>query len=233
MRWARPPYVGENVTIRDDYAHPLNPGMPFDYEGTPTQRLTLIESGVAQNIVTDPLVRAKLDRAEYRPRTAGAERRGTASRAHRRRPGTRLARGTDRRNQARLARQPILVHAHRRSAQDDRHRNDARRNVPHRRRQDRARRAQHALQPKHLEALQGVEFSSELRRTGGYSYSRVVPSAARARLPFHERHRLLKPSVPRGRRHARLGGSVILIFIFKEIGRKPGKQSSAGQRAEF
>jgi PmbA protein len=46
-------YVGESVTISDDYAHPLAPGMPFDYEGQPTQRLTLLERGVAKNLVTD------------------------------------------------------------------------------------------------------------------------------------------------------------------------------------
>jgi predicted Zn-dependent protease len=55
-------YLGENVTIGDDYAHPLNPGMPFDYEGHPTQRLPLIENGVAKNIVTDSYWANKLRR---------------------------------------------------------------------------------------------------------------------------------------------------------------------------
>lgn len=55
-------YLGENVTIGDDYAHPLNPGMPFDYEGQPTQRLALIENGIAKNIVTDSYWAAKLNR---------------------------------------------------------------------------------------------------------------------------------------------------------------------------
>ena len=53
-------YLGENVTILDDYAHPLNPGMPFDYEGQPTQRLTLVEDGVAKNVVTDSYWARKL-----------------------------------------------------------------------------------------------------------------------------------------------------------------------------
>jgi len=47
------PVFGTNVTIRDDYAHPLNPGQPFDFEGTPTQRIALVENGIAQSIVTD------------------------------------------------------------------------------------------------------------------------------------------------------------------------------------
>lgn len=56
------PYLGENVTITDDYAHPLNPGMPFDFEGQPTLRLTLIDKGVAKNIVTDSYWASKLAR---------------------------------------------------------------------------------------------------------------------------------------------------------------------------
>ena len=55
-------YLGENVTISDDYAHPLNPGMPFDYEGYPTKRLTLVEGGVAKNVVTDNYWAHKLNR---------------------------------------------------------------------------------------------------------------------------------------------------------------------------
>jgi predicted Zn-dependent protease len=46
-------YAAENVTIRDDYSHALAPGMPFDYEGVPTQRLALLERGVAKAVVTD------------------------------------------------------------------------------------------------------------------------------------------------------------------------------------
>jgi predicted Zn-dependent protease len=45
--------MGSNVTIRDDYADPLHPGAPFDWEGTPKQRTALIENGVAQTVLTD------------------------------------------------------------------------------------------------------------------------------------------------------------------------------------
>ncbi len=55
-------YFGENVTITDDYAHPLLQGMPFDYEGQPTQRLPLIRGGVAVNVVTDSYWAHKLGR---------------------------------------------------------------------------------------------------------------------------------------------------------------------------
>ena len=50
------------VTIRDDYAHPLHPDAPFDYEGNPKERLALIEAGVARTIVTDGAWARKLGR---------------------------------------------------------------------------------------------------------------------------------------------------------------------------
>ncbi len=56
------PYLGANVTVTDDYANPLAPGMPFDYEGQPTQRLALIDGGVAKNVVTDSRWAHKLGR---------------------------------------------------------------------------------------------------------------------------------------------------------------------------
>lgn len=56
------PYLGDQVTVRDDYAHRLVAGMPFDYEGTPTERLTLVDRGVAKNLVTDSYWAAKLKR---------------------------------------------------------------------------------------------------------------------------------------------------------------------------
>lgn len=54
-------YLGENVSISDDYAHPLNPGMPFDFEGQPKKRVTLIENGIGRNIVTDSYYARKLE----------------------------------------------------------------------------------------------------------------------------------------------------------------------------
>jgi predicted Zn-dependent protease len=54
--------MGAGVTIRDDYAHPLHPDAPFDWEGTPKQRVTLIDRGVASDIVTDSAYARKLGR---------------------------------------------------------------------------------------------------------------------------------------------------------------------------
>jgi predicted Zn-dependent protease len=45
--------VGENVTLVDDAYHPLTPGMPFDYEGVPRQRVSLIEKGRFVGVVHD------------------------------------------------------------------------------------------------------------------------------------------------------------------------------------
>lgn len=55
-------FFSENVSIIDDYAHPLAPGMPFDYEGQPKERLTLVDAGVVRTIVTDSYYAHKLDR---------------------------------------------------------------------------------------------------------------------------------------------------------------------------
>ncbi len=55
-------YLGENVTITDDFAHPLAPGMPFDFEGQPTQHLGLVENGVAKTVATDSYWAQKLSR---------------------------------------------------------------------------------------------------------------------------------------------------------------------------
>jgi predicted Zn-dependent protease len=55
-------YVGDNVTIFDDYGHALAPAMPFDFEGAPKQRVALFERGVAKTVVTDSYWAAKLKR---------------------------------------------------------------------------------------------------------------------------------------------------------------------------
>jgi predicted Zn-dependent protease len=53
-------FAGQNVTIVDDYAHPLHRGTPFDYEGSPTKRVVLVARGAAEGIVTDTAWAAKL-----------------------------------------------------------------------------------------------------------------------------------------------------------------------------
>lgn len=45
--------TGDNITIADDPYLPEYPGMPFDYEGTPKQKVVLIENGIARGVVHD------------------------------------------------------------------------------------------------------------------------------------------------------------------------------------
>ena len=42
---------GDNISIHDDVSHPLQSGMPFDGEGVPRARVTLVENGVVNNVV--------------------------------------------------------------------------------------------------------------------------------------------------------------------------------------
>ena len=57
-------YFDERVTIADDYSHPLAPSMPFDYEGQPKSKISLVEAGVVRNIVTDSYYAKKLGRPD-------------------------------------------------------------------------------------------------------------------------------------------------------------------------
>lgn len=44
---------GDNITITDDAYHPMTPGVPFDFEGLPRQKVTMIENGVFRSAVHD------------------------------------------------------------------------------------------------------------------------------------------------------------------------------------
>ncbi len=55
-------YAGSNVTVADDFAHPLFAGRPFDFEGYPTRQLPLLANGVAKNVVTDAYWAKRLKR---------------------------------------------------------------------------------------------------------------------------------------------------------------------------
>ena len=41
---------GENINIYDDVAHPLQSGVPYDGEGVPRRKLTLVEAGVPRDV---------------------------------------------------------------------------------------------------------------------------------------------------------------------------------------
>lgn len=53
-------FFSDGFTLNDDYEHGLAPGMPFDYEGQPKQRLALVSNGVVSRYVTDSYYSKKL-----------------------------------------------------------------------------------------------------------------------------------------------------------------------------
>ncbi len=50
---------GENITLISDVYHPLHQGCPFDAEGYPTQRVVLIDKGIAAGLVYDRVTAQK------------------------------------------------------------------------------------------------------------------------------------------------------------------------------
>jgi len=57
---------GENITILDDVAHPLQAGSPFDGEGVLRKKLTLIEDGVVRRVVYARGTAERMRKSEYR-----------------------------------------------------------------------------------------------------------------------------------------------------------------------
>ncbi len=46
-------FFGGNISIKDDFSHPLQKGMPFDYEGMPRQVVPLVENGKVKAVTHD------------------------------------------------------------------------------------------------------------------------------------------------------------------------------------
>jgi PmbA protein len=57
---------GENITICDDAAHPLQTGSPFDGEGVTRQKVGLVENGVVSRVVYARATAERMKRSEYR-----------------------------------------------------------------------------------------------------------------------------------------------------------------------
>ena len=57
---------GDNVTIWDDVAHPLQAGCPFDGEGVKRQRVALVENGVVKRVVYARATAERMKHSEYR-----------------------------------------------------------------------------------------------------------------------------------------------------------------------
>ena len=57
---------GENITIIDDGAHPLQSNAPFDGEGVHRRSVSLVEKGVVRNLVYARSTAEKMRKSEYK-----------------------------------------------------------------------------------------------------------------------------------------------------------------------
>ncbi len=64
---------GENITIWDDVAHPLQTGSPFDGEGVTRQRLPLVENGVVKRVVYARATAERMKRSEHKDKVGPIE----------------------------------------------------------------------------------------------------------------------------------------------------------------
>ena len=64
---------GDNITIWDDVAHPLQSGSPFDGEGVRRQKVGLVENGIVKRVVYARATAARMKRSEYRDQVGPVE----------------------------------------------------------------------------------------------------------------------------------------------------------------
>ncbi len=57
---------GDNITIWDDVAHPLQSGSPFDGEGMLRQRFPLVENGIVKRVVYARATAERMKQSEYK-----------------------------------------------------------------------------------------------------------------------------------------------------------------------
>ena len=64
---------GDNITIWDDVAHPLQTGSPFDGEGMNRQRVALVENGIVKQVVYARATAARMKQSEYHDKVGPIE----------------------------------------------------------------------------------------------------------------------------------------------------------------
>ena len=64
---------GDNITIWDDVAHPLQAGSPFDGEGVQRQRVALVENGIVKRVVYARATAERMKRSEYKDKVGPIE----------------------------------------------------------------------------------------------------------------------------------------------------------------
>jgi len=64
---------GDNISIWDDVAHPLQSGSPFDGEGVQRQRVKLVENGVVKRVVYARATAERMKRSEFKNKAGPVE----------------------------------------------------------------------------------------------------------------------------------------------------------------
>ncbi|MFY9978870.1 MAG: TldD/PmbA family protein [Candidatus Sulfotelmatobacter sp.] len=64
---------GDNITICDDVAHPLQSGAPFDGEGMRRKRVPLVENGIVKRVVYARATAARMRRSEQKDKVGPIE----------------------------------------------------------------------------------------------------------------------------------------------------------------
>ena len=64
---------GDNITIWDDVAHPLQTGSPFDGEGVQRQRVGLVENGIVKRVVYARATAQRMKGSEYKDKVGPIE----------------------------------------------------------------------------------------------------------------------------------------------------------------
>ncbi len=64
---------GDNITIIDDVAHPLQTGSPFDGEGMLRKRVPLVENGIVKRVVYARATAARMRQSEHRDKVGPIE----------------------------------------------------------------------------------------------------------------------------------------------------------------
>jgi predicted Zn-dependent protease len=54
--------MGDNITMTENAYHPAIGGLPFDFEGVPRQEVTLVDKGVAKNLLYDSVTAKMADK---------------------------------------------------------------------------------------------------------------------------------------------------------------------------
>jgi predicted Zn-dependent protease len=64
---------GDNITIVDDVAHPLQSGSPFDGEGVTRKAIPLVEHGIIKHVVYARATAERMKKSEYREKAGPIE----------------------------------------------------------------------------------------------------------------------------------------------------------------